>query len=92
MSKQPQALAAALQQAGTQTVPKGAREHTVIIAGHFDKELHRQLKYLSVDERRSLQSLLGFLSWRKANDEDFRVISPTNVSNALRTTENRREP
>lgn len=59
MSKQPQALAAALQQAGTQTVPKGAREHTVIIAGHFDKELHRQLKYLSVDERRSLQSLLG---------------------------------
>ena len=27
-----------------------------------------------------------FLSWREANDEDFGVISPTNVSNALRTT------
>ena len=33
-----------------------------------------------------LMHIYGFLSWRKANDEDFRVISPTNVSNALRTT------
>ena len=30
--------------------------------------------------------IYGFLSWRKANDTDFRVISPNNVSNALRTT------
>ena len=59
MSKPQQTLAAALKQAGTQKMPKGAREGTTIIAGHFDRDLHRQLKYLAVDERRSLQSLLG---------------------------------
>lgn len=59
MPKDTQTLADALQQAGTNTAPKTAREDTKIIAAHFDIALHRRLKFLAYDEGRSLQSLLA---------------------------------
>lgn len=43
----------------SQSARPAARQGKKLIGGHFDKEVHRQLKMMSFEEECSVQSLLG---------------------------------